>query len=725
MKQITKLPVILSSTVILATYLAVSTLPVSASDNARNPVQDAALWIKNNGGSPKEMKPFAQKIDGLPKEEKAKLVAAIRPFLRSSKWEEQANAIYLLGYLGDSATPAVPEIIKAMDAPMSNVAWEAAPALARIGSPAMPALIAALKAEKPGTSKRIHNLTKCIKEMGPKALAAAPLLVPFLDDGHNTGAIDALVSIGPSCLPDICQGFDKDARSVVVVHAGYVFEKLGIATSSKALVNYLKGKCSETGKKNAVFALARMKPAPDKVAIAILCKIMAEGNKDTLENAALALTAIGPQAAPDVLELASNRDSEVRERVQKILRTYDTNPVASSASVQVLVNKLNKANTEDAAQLAATILKLQPNNAQAITKLRQILISKLPGESNVALRSIPQAGSGGKALVPDLIKILNTAPTDQRLLAAAALGTIGPGAKDAVKPLIQAATIAHPIVVSAHEGFNYTSSMHQTCIEALGKIGPEAQPAIPLFCKLLKDKSQSFLHKDIYSALTLMGKASEQAMSTVLDCFRTNPDEREAIIDLLTKMGTGARSAESDLRNLLTDRDNNSRFIKKRVYLALLAVQPDPLKTSSDTKAMLKEDAYELQEAALKQIIAKPVLAKDPEISSLLVKCTESYNYGLKQLALEAIAHSGASDDKLLPKLIKENIGCSYSEPQKQNAFAAIKKMDPTGAKTLPLVQKSLNDAFEVRGAVELLEYIGSAQTLPVARETRKRWKLE
>lgn len=725
MKKTSPLNTVIKVSILLALCLSTTALPATCNDTERNPVQDAGQWVKNNGANPKEMKQFAQKIAALPVAQKQKIVAAIRPFLQSKKWEEQANAIYLLGYLGDAAVPVVPEIIKAMDADMSNVAWEAPPALARIGSPAMPALIAALKAETPGTSKRIYNLTQCIKAIGPKALATAPFVVPFLDDGHNTGAIDALVSIGPSCLPAICQGFDRDTNGLIVVHAGYVLAKFGNAASTKAIVTYLNGKCSEVGKKNAVSALARMKPAPDKIAVPVLCKILAQGNADTLDNAEIALTAIGPSAAPDVLELASHCEARVKESVQRVMRTYGTNSTASNSSVQVLLHKLNTLSAEQAAESAATILKLAPDNIRAAAKLRQLLISKKPGETRLALQALPKAESGGTALVPDLIKILKESQTGLRILAADALGAIGSNARAAVRPLIEAASIEHPIGVNGHEGFNLTSQVHLSSIIALGKIGPQAQPAIPLFCKLLKDKAQNNLHSYIYNALASMGASAEQAIPTLVDCLKTNPNEREAIIDLLTKMGKRARGSESALRQQLVSQNEQDRSLKKKTYLALIAVQPDLAKNIIDTKTMLKTGEYDLQEVALKHIIDQPGLAKDPEIAKLVVKYMDGSNYGLKQLAQTILARTGSSDDSILPKLIKENIGCSFSQTQKDNAFATIKKMDPTGAKTIPLVQKALGDAFEVRGAVELLEFIGSPQTLNIARETRKRWKLE
>ncbi|MDX1988835.1 MAG: hypothetical protein SFV17_19270 [Candidatus Obscuribacter sp.] len=708
--------------------LALSLLLASPSGycaDAKRPIkEDAILWVKNNGGNPVDMKPFAEKIEHLPKEEKVQLVQVIQPFLKSKKWEEQANAIYLLGFLGEAAVPTVPGIIKAMDAEMSNVAWEAPPALARIGTASVPPLILAIKAESPGVSKRIYNLTKCVEALGPKATAAAPALVPFLDNGHNTGAIAAMEAIGPSCLPAICKGFDNDPKGGITVHADYVFQKLGLAPSTKAIVDFLKGKPSTLGKKLAVFALARMKPAPDKIAIPSLCKVLAEGKPETMENAADALEAIGPSAAPDILELASHNNPSVKALVQKILRTYGTDKTAAALSVKVLVNKLNNPSAQEAAEAAATILKLSPDNTQALAKMKQLLTSKKPGEITAALRALPRAEAGGRGLTEALIKILKDGETGDRILAVGALGSIGPSAKAAVQPLIEAATREHPIVVSGREGFNMTGEVQQASLVALGKIGKDAAPAIPLFSRLLKDPSQSLAHKEIYIALARMKGAALPAIPTVLECLKTNGNEREDIITMLTQLGPTARAAEPELRKLVLSTANGDHHLKLKAYQALLAVQPDSNKTLGDTRSMLKESDSDFQEAALKQIIKHPSLASNPEIAVLLTKGLSSSYYNVKQLSLEAIARGGSPDDSLLPKLIKENIGCSYSQPQKDNAFAAIKKMDPTGAKTIPLLQKPLQDSLSVRGSVELLEFIGSPQCLSIAKETRKKWKL-
>jgi hypothetical protein len=62
---------------------------------------------------------------------------------------------------------------------------------------------------------------------------------------------------------------------------------------------------------------------------------------------------------------------------------------------------------------------------------------------------------------------------------------------------------------------------------------------------------------------------------------------------------------------------------------------------------------------------------------------------------------------------------------QRELAFEAIKKIDASGEKVIPLVKPGLESPFEVRSAVELLEFIGSPQTKELASATITKWKLK
>ena len=506
---------------VIQLVLNTSSLPLLAQP-ADDFATQAVNKAKSNHSSPYEMKPLADKLSSLPDRDKAKVLTALQPLLRSDKWEIQANTIYLLGALGPTAAPASADIIKAMSARMENVAWEAPAALNKIGPLAVPPLIVALKAcQKDSEHKEVSHLNSIVQAMGPKATATAPYVVPFLSDGHNTGAIAALISIGTPALPAICQGFENDPKGMTAVHAHYVFEKIGVAASTKAVAQYLKSKCTAKGKSNALVALMHLKTPPDKSIAPLLCSILAEGNADTLENAAQLLTRIGPTATPDVMELLSNREQKVKDRAQEIFRSYGPAKAASISPVTVLVNKLNAQPAQEAATTAATILKLAPNNPQAIDRLKKLLNSKTPDDVREALQALPKAGAGGKALTGDLVRILEHNNTNDRGLSATALGEIGPGAKSAIPALITAAKIKHPMVVMGHEGFDETSNVHQAAITALGKIGPEAKSAMPLIVEKLQDTKET-IHTQM-----LLRSAVQYAASLDIDGAATGTTDRK------------------------------------------------------------------------------------------------------------------------------------------------------------------------------------------------------
>ncbi|HND08752.1 MAG TPA: hypothetical protein PL012_23910, partial [Candidatus Obscuribacter sp.] len=76
-------PSLLTAPLALALSLQLAS-PSGYCTDAKRPIkEDAVLWVKNNGGNPKDMKPFAEKIEHLPREEKVQLVQVIQPFLNS------------------------------------------------------------------------------------------------------------------------------------------------------------------------------------------------------------------------------------------------------------------------------------------------------------------------------------------------------------------------------------------------------------------------------------------------------------------------------------------------------------------------------------------------------------------------------------------------------------------------------------------------------------------
>lgn len=107
-----------------------------------------------------------------------------------------------------------------------------------------------------------------------------------------------------------------------------------------------------------------------------------------------------------------------------------------------------------------------------------------------------------------------------------------------------------------------------------------------------------------------------------------------------------------------------------------------------------------------------------------VVKKKTSWHNGGMTYSLMALTKFGPDAIEALPYLLKENLGSSYSEPERSLSFSLIKKIDPTAEKTIQLIKANLDDAFKVGSTVELLEFIGSPEAIELAKATKARWKL-
>ncbi len=109
-------------------------------------------------------------------------------------------AAHALGLLGLPYGGTIPALFRALHDPEGRVCWEAASALARIGKPALPVLVAAL-ADK--TPRMRHLGAFGLGELGPEAFETLPLLTGLLDDADRqvrTAAAESLVLIGTEAV---------------------------------------------------------------------------------------------------------------------------------------------------------------------------------------------------------------------------------------------------------------------------------------------------------------------------------------------------------------------------------------------------------------------------------------------------------------------------------------------------------------------------------------------
>ncbi len=222
----------------------------------------------------KSSHPAMEKVlERMPEGDKPALVQELISELKSFNWAEQANAAFVLGQLGPLARPAVPAMVAALEARMDNVSQEIAFALPKIGAKdAVPELVKALS---PSASVDIHewHVMRCLAELGPAAIDAVPYMVPYLDNGANTGAVKALTKIGPSAAPAICKGVAAMANAAFSNYAAKEYWlSFGSATCDPLAVAL--NTSDENGRRNLACLCAQLQsPAINAKSAPALCRL--------------------------------------------------------------------------------------------------------------------------------------------------------------------------------------------------------------------------------------------------------------------------------------------------------------------------------------------------------------------------------------------------------------------------------------------------------------------
>lgn len=332
---------------------------------------------------------------------------------------------YAIAVIGQQQ--AVPILLPVLNHPDTTLAQRAASALGRVGpeaAAAVPALRAALQRSEIATAA-----TGALGDIGPAAQAAVPDLVARLgreESGYNT-AVVALGNIGAAAVPrliDAVASPNPDVR-LAAVDALRRVEPAYLVSAVPALTRALGDEALQF---YAADALSEIGPAA-VTAAPVLASLLREESVDWPVRAALAN--IGEGAVPSLIAVLESRD-----------------PQGQANAVQVLA-------------------QIGPGAAAAVPALRAML-----GQNAATLevvRALGAIGPEARAATPDLLPLLESDHQPTRLIAALALGNIGP---DAVPKLIELLQRGD-------------SQVQVLAALSLGQMGPAAQAAVPALTDLL------------------------------------------------------------------------------------------------------------------------------------------------------------------------------------------------------------------------------------------------
>jgi HEAT repeat protein len=292
------------------------------------------------------------------------------------------------------------------------------------------------------------------------------------------------------------------------------------------------------------------------------------------------------QATLALVAALKDHDTEVRWAAAWALYALATDEAAVPALIEMVKDRTTRMATGARIRMASPIGAGNGNRCTALADghmLRVGAIQALGGFGVAAAPAIPalidalkdgdgltrwyaagvlgEIGPGAQAAVPELIRLLASKdevqgapgtmgfggmaikPDGLAVVAAKALGRIGPDARAAVAPLTK-------MLAEADE------STRSGAAEALGEIGRDAGPAVPDLARLLSDRAWFVAG----NAATALGRIGAPAVTALNQALRgRDPQVRHLAITALGEVGPDAAAALPDLLRALADPDEETR----------------------------------------------------------------------------------------------------------------------------------------------------------------------
>jgi len=206
---------------------------------------------------------------------------------------------------------------------------------------------------------------------------------------------------------------------------------------------------------------------------------------------------------------------------------------------------------------------------------------------------------------------------------------------------------------------------HGVYLKELEKLGPDAEPAIPLLVEILLE-SRWVARFEASKVLGAIGAASILPVAQAL-AEKGSPDWHYAI-DRLGDFGPKAKSTVPGLRHLLAERTGNDR-----IDLAYVLVKIDD---DQDALAVLIEGAFAEELAIRENAVTKLLEIGEPAASSVsaLIRAIDDERWTIQLRAVEALGRFGwrAEAEAAIPRLRELAEGSGPVQEAAQTALTRI-----------------------------------------------------
>jgi HEAT repeat protein len=400
---------------------------------------------------------------------------------------------------------------------------------------------------------RVQTIDSLIKEGSGLCGHFRGDLVRLLDDSQPKVRGKAAAALGRAgdrarqAVEPLQKRLNDDAVEVRVQTAMALWEVQQSAEGLPVLMEALKDANGEPFRAEALEALQRMGPVADKA-----LPLLVSAAKEATPHRAKAVRAVGRVAA---------RAKE--------------DPALMNLLLEALRDK-------DKAVCNAAALSLGDLARSAVATREQIVVALAEAFQDRAVSS--SAGQAlerfGKDAVPGLLRVLRTGDATGRVDAVRILGQIGPEAKEAVGELAEA--------LKAKDG-----RLRGAAAEALGRIGPDAKSAVPKLIGLFGDHFElrdpgapgvglpsAGREKTVHDqAVQAIGRIGREAVPALIEGLRHQKDHvRRGAAEALGRKGPDARDAVAAL--LRASRDENEQ-VRTSAMEALKKIDPEEVARQS------------------------------------------------------------------------------------------------------------------------------------------------
>jgi HEAT repeat protein len=534
-----------------------------------------------------------------------------------------------------------------------------------------------------------------LNRMGEQAKPAVPALVDLVKSPNFSiftyNVPDTLAAIGGPAVPALAELLENKATPAQMhVFLVQALVRCG-PEGAPALVKALDHDNLQL-RTQVLGSIGQLGPAA-KAAVPKLTELAKGGDVPLRFQAIAALWQIGPDARPAAAVLVENLkdpNASVVNQSLNALRGIQPDP---KTVVPALQEMLKNSNGYQRSILADLIASLDPANKEVVPVLIELLGDRQFGPGAAA--ALGRMGPTAKDAAPELGKLVK-APTNPfiRHQALVALGQIGPAAKDAAPEVLEvlqkennfsvrstaiqtlkamrvnsAESRAALIAIAGEKG--PVTMVQQTALEILGEWGKDKEVGAALVDFL---ERSDFIHR-LYAADALSKVdpelAAKKATPVLEGMLSQGHAGRPRALAVLLRLEKDNRRVLDAIRDGLKDPAEHNRI---QVIDALAQLGPDAAKALPDVRDALKDTSPMVRNRAALAVWMIGKECKDEAVGVLLGVLKKEQGVA-RTGAINALTTMGADAKKAVPDLLE--VRADRDASLRSIATEAVKKIDP------------------------------------------------